>query len=130
MSLKQATADLSVLPDKLLEAAIEGALEIAYLILGSAQIHVRVKTGSLRDSGRIERGGKTKHFAVIRVRFGGYILNPETGKLVDYAAIVEQRYPYLRPAVLEYRGQMADIIRRFCLEAMKEVESHGVLRFS
>lgn len=130
MNLKQATADLSALPEKLLEASTQAALEVTHLILGTAQVRVRVETGSLRDSGRVERGGKGKYWTIIRVRFGGYIINPKTGKLVDYARIIEQRYPYLRPAVAEYRGQMADVIRRFCLEAIREVESHGVLKFS
>jgi len=129
MSLKQVSADLSGLPDKLLEAATQGALNVAHLVLGTAQVNVRVDTGSLRDSGRVERGGKGKHWAVIRVRFGGYVVNPRTGKLVDYARFIEFHYPYLKPAVAEYRGQMAEVIRRFCLEVIKDIESHGVLKF-
>lgn len=123
-------ADLSGLPDKLLEAATEAALQVAELIKGTAQIYVRVDTGSLRDSGRIERGGVNANRNVVRVRFGGYVVNPKTGKFVNYAAVIEARYPYLSPAVAAYRNQIEDVIRRFCLEAVREVESHGVLRFS
>ena len=129
MSLKQAVHDLDAVPDKLLEAALEAMLEQAQLIKGLAQVRVRVKTGSLRDSGRVERGGKDKHWAKVSVRFGGYVINPDTGKLVNYAGIVEERWPYLRPAVAEVRPQIASVIRRFCLEAVKDVEAHGVLRF-
>ena len=121
--------DLSSVPDKLLEAANEAALQVAHLILGVAQVGVRVDTGSLRDSGRIERGGEGKYWAVVRVRFGGYVVNPRSGKLVDYAAIVERRYPYLKPAVDAFRDQLNDVIRQYCLVAMRDIESHGVLKF-
>lgn len=128
-SLKQVAADLSGLPDKLLAGALEAILEQAQLIKGLAQYHVRVETGSLRDSGRVERGGKGKHWAKVSVRFGGYIVNPKTGKLVNYARVVEVRYPYLKPAVDSVRPQIADVIRRYCLEHVRDVEAQGVLRF-
>ena len=129
MSLKQAAADLEGLPDKLLEAALEAILEQVQLIKGLAQVKVRVETGSLRDSGRVERGGRGKRWARVSVRFGGYVTNPKTGKLVDYARIIEERWPYLGPAVASVRPQIAAVIRRFCLAHVKDVEAHGVLQF-
>jgi len=115
--------DVAAIPNKLLEGAEEAILELAHLILGLAQVHIRVDTGSLRDSGRVERGGKTMHWRQVRVRFGGYIVNPKTGKLVNYAAIVEQKWPYLRPAGEEVRGQAEELIRRVCLEHVKTLGS-------
>ena len=115
--------DVAEIPEKLLEGAEEAILQIADLVLGVAQIHVRVKTGSLRDSGRKERGGRGKLWREVKVRFGGHIVNPETGRLVDYAAIIESRYPYLKPAVQEVRPEMDEIIRRLCLAQVANLAS-------
>lgn len=128
-SLKQAAADLDFVPAKLLAGALEAILEQAQLIKGLAQVHVRVETGSLRDSGRVERAGQGKHWAKVSVRFGGYVVNPKTGKLVNYARIIEVRFPYLKPAADEVQPQTAAVIRRYCLASVKSVEAHGVLRF-
>ena len=105
---------IAQIPDKLLEGAEQAILETAHLVLGLAQVHVRVDTGSLRDSGRIERGGKGLHWAEVKVRFGGYVTNPRTGRLVDYAAIIEQRYPYLAPAAREAEPEIRATINRIC----------------
>ena len=107
-------ADLADLPEKLLDAAFEYLLESAQLIKGLAQVRVRVDTGSLRDSIRVERGGKGKHWRRVRVRAGGYITNPDTGRLVDYAGYVESKYPYLRPAVDEVMPQIREGLRYVC----------------
>jgi hypothetical protein len=115
--------DIATIPQKLLEGAEEAILQCAYLVLGLAQVHVRVDTGSLRDSGRIERGGQGMHFRQIRVRFGGYVINPKTGKLVDYAAAVEARYPYLKPAVQESESEVRDIVNRVCLASVADLAS-------
>ena len=105
--------DIAAIPQKLLEGAEEAVLECAYLVLGLAQVYVRVDTGSLRDSGRIERGGQGMHWRQIKVRFGGYKINRKTGKLVDYAAVVEHFYPYLKPAVRQSETEINQIINIF-----------------
>lgn len=115
--------DIASIPEKMLEGAFQAIMEAAYLVLGIAQVHVRVDTGSLRDSGRIERGGQGLHWRQVRVRFGGYIINPKTGKLVDYARIIEFKYPFLGPAVKEVRPQINDIIRRICLAEVARLRS-------
>jgi hypothetical protein len=115
--------DIAEIPNKLLDGAEEAILQIADLVLGLAQVHVRVDTGSLRDSGRKERGGRGKMWREVKVRFGGYVVNPRTGRLVDYAAIIESRYPYLKPAVQEVRPQMDEIIRRLCLAQVASLPS-------
>ena len=104
-TIKQQIAQI---PSKLLEGAEQAIMETAHLVLGLAQVHVRVDTGSLRDSGRIERGGKGLHWAEVKVRFGGYVTNPRTGRLVDYAAIIEHRYPYLSLAVRSRTGNQGN----------------------
>ena len=115
--------DIAEIPEKLLEGAEEAILQIAELVKGIAQVHIRVETGACRDSGRIERGGRGKFRCEVKVRFGGYVVNPKTGRLVDYAAILEQRYPYLKPAVQEVRPEMEDIIRRLCLAQVASLAS-------
>lgn len=110
--------DLAMLPEKMLEAAYEELLQQAELMKGLAQVGVRVDTGSLRDSIRIERTAPTHHLhKMVRVRAGGYVTNPKTGKIVDYAAIVESRYPFMRPAWEQIRGNIVSLIQRRVVEA-------------
>lgn len=110
--------DLAMLPEKMLDHAFEVVLDQAHVMAGYAQIYVRVDTGSLRDSIRVERGGKGKHWRTVRVRAGGYITNPDTGRLVDYAAFVESKYPYMRPAWQQVRGTIADLVAAKLVEAV------------
>lgn len=93
------------------DGAVEQVLdEAAHLVVGLAQMYVHVDTGSLRDSIRVERGGESLHWRQFSVRAGGYIVNPKTGRLVDYAAVVEERYPYLWPALEEVAPQLTDLV--------------------
>ena len=119
--------DIASIPTKLLEGAEEAIMEVAYLVLGLAQVHVRVDTGSLRDSGRIEKGGQGMHWRQVKVRFGGYVVNPKTNRLVDYAAIVEAKYPYLKPAWREAEAEAIQIINRVCRAQIEELESLKVV---
>lgn len=118
---------IAQIPDKLLEGAEQAVIETAQLVLGLAQIYVRVETGSLRDSGRIERGGQGTHWRTVRVRFGGYVVNPKTGKLVDYATHIERRYPYLSKAAQETEMETRDLINRICLHNLQSLDK---LQFS
>jgi HK97 gp10 family phage protein len=79
----------------MLEHAFEALLKQAELIKGLAQVYVPVETGSLRDSIRIERGGVGKGWRQVRVRAGGYVANPKTGRLVDYAKYQEFGTKYI-----------------------------------
>lgn len=87
MSLAQVEEGL----DPVLE---EELVEMAHFMKGYAKRFVRVDTGSLKKSIRVEH---IRRLAV-RVRAGGYIINPKTGKLVNYAVYVEAKYPFMRPA--------------------------------
>ena len=108
-TLKQ---DLAELPEKMLEGAWEEIIQVVTRMKGLAQAYVLVDTGSLRDSIRVERGGQGKYWREIRVRAGGYVTNPKTGKLVDYAAIVEMKYPYMAPAWQDVCHDLIDLIKR------------------
>lgn len=101
---------LAMLPEKVLDWAEEAILNGAHLMVGYAQVYVDVDTGSLRDSIRIERGGQKLYWREIRVRAGGYVTNPKTGRLVDYAVYVEARHPFMLPAYLEVRDQIKMMI--------------------
>lgn len=81
--------------DEGLEPELERDLiDAARFIKTLAQAYVRVDTGSLQESIRVEH---IRRLAV-RVRAGGYVTNPKTKKLVDYAIYVEERFPFMRPA--------------------------------
>lgn len=69
-------------------------LEAAYFMMWLAKGFVRVDTGSLQKSIRVEHIARL----AVRVRAGGYIVNPKTGRLVDYALYQEHYHPYLHPA--------------------------------
>lgn len=81
--------------------------ETADSIRVDARKLVRKDTRSLEKSIRkqtIRREGKT---ISVRVTAGGYMVNPKTGRLVDYAVHQEygtskmEAHPYLRPAVIK-----------------------------
>lgn len=111
--------ELAELPEKMLAYAEEALLDQARLMKGYAQILVRVDTGALRDSVRVERGGRGAHHRVIRVRAGGYVRNPRTGLLVGYAAHVERKYPFMRPAYERVKDTVAEMIRARVVQGVK-----------
>jgi hypothetical protein len=102
---------LATLPEKMLEYAFEVLLKQAELMKGLAQVYVPVDTGSLRDSIRVERGGEGLYWRQVRVRAGGYVTNPRTGKLVNYAVYVEATQPFMQPAFSEVKPTIADMLR-------------------
>lgn len=111
---------IAQLPEKMLEWAEEVLLEQAQLIKALAQAYVPVDTGSLRDSIRIERGGKGVHRRQVSVRAGGYVVNPRTHRLVDYAVFVEAKQPFMRPAFEQVKPTIAEMIRARVVEKANE----------
>ena len=108
---------IATLPEKMLEYAHEVLLKQAELIKGLAQVYAPVDTGALRDSIRVERGGEGQHWRQVRVRAGGYVTNPKTGRKVDYAVHMEYGtrhtpgYYYLTAAVAEVQPTIAGMIK-------------------
>lgn len=129
MSLNKVVQHLSEVPDKLLEGGEEALVETAHLMVGYIQVTARVDTGSYRDSARMERVPARAAQRVIRVRVGGYVVNPKTRRLVDYATFLERRYRTVENAWEQVRGQVEAIIRRKCMAQLKQIEVAGVLRF-
>lgn len=114
--LGRAKTDLADLPEKMLEWAFEVLMSRAELMKGLAQVYVPVDTGTLRDTIRVERGGEGKDWRRVRVRAGGYRINPRSNRICDYAAIVEQRQPYMRPAWEEVKGDIEAMIKAKIVE--------------
>jgi HK97 gp10 family phage protein len=116
---------LAELPEKMLDYAFEVLMQRAELIKDLAQIYVPVDTGSLRDSIRIERGGEGKAWRQVKVRAGGYITNPDTGRIVDYAKYQEfgTRFIYgqfyLTRAVEEVQPTIAEMIKAGVVEKVE-----------
>lgn len=90
-----------------LERYVAEALdEIAGNIITDAKSYVAVDTGSLQKSIRKQVYAKPAHnVRKIGVRAGGYVRNPKTGRLVDYAVYQEygtsrmRPQPFMRPAI-------------------------------
>ncbi len=102
--------DIGLLKENVDRIAEEALDQVCDLIVGYAKVYVNVDTGSLRDSIRKERGGEGLGWRLFRVRAGGYIVNPKTGRLVDYAAYVESRFPFLAPAIAEVEPEIGELI--------------------
>ena len=113
-------AKLANLPEKMLDYAEEVLLDAAHLMVGLAQVYAPVDTGSLRDSIRVERGGTGMGWRGVSVRAGGYVVNPKTGLLVNYAAICEARTPYMRPAFDQVEPTIAEMIKSKVVEKISE----------
>lgn len=113
--------DIAELPEKMLDFAFEVLMDRARLMQGIAQTLVNVDTGSLRDSIRIERVAPSHHHhRVVRVRAGGYVTNPKTRKIVDYAAIQEMKHPYMRPAWEQVRVGIEEMIKAKVVQGINE----------
>ena len=126
MSIKLDASDtyvkekLANLPEKMLEFAFEVMMERAHLIAGLWQIYINVDTGSARDSIRVERGGEGLHWRQIRVRGGGYVTNPKTGRLVDYMVIIEVKYGAGKMAFDEVKSTIASMIEALVVQKASE----------
>lgn len=109
---------LAELPEKMLDAAYEELDQQAELMKGIWQVIAPVDTGSYRDSVRKERGGIGKGWRVVRVRAGGYVTNPRTGRLVDYAVYLERKYHCGERAWQQVCGNIEALIRRAVVMAV------------
>jgi hypothetical protein len=116
--LGRAKTDLADLPEKMLDWAFEVLMSRAELMKDLAQVYVPVDTGTLRDTIRVERGGEGKDWRRVRVRAGGYRVNPRSKTICNYASLVEQRFPYMRPAWEEVKGDIEEMIKAKIVESV------------
>jgi len=122
VGLKELEDKLSNLDVKLSKALDEALNEIAEKIRDDAKSFVPVDTGALRKSIRIEKKGKLQ---VSIVAGGGGVINPRTGREVDYAGYVEfgtsrmNPQPYMQPALEKNRDEILRIVKEKVLEVFK-----------
>jgi len=113
---------LSNLDVKLSRALDEALKEIAEKIRDDAKGFVPVDTGALKKSIRIEKKGKLQ---VSIVAGGGGVINPRTGREVDYASFVEfgtsrmSPQPYMQPALEKNRDEILRIVKEKVLEVFR-----------
>lgn len=107
---------LAELPEKMVEYAFEALLKQAQLMRDLAQVYCPVDTGSLRDSIRVERGGEGKGWREVRVRAGGYITNPRTGRKVDYAIYQEAARGFMAAAYEDVKPTIELMIQNAVVE--------------
>lgn len=112
LELSPTKQQIAELPEQMMEGAWEEIIQLMTTMKGFAQVFVLVDTGALRDSIRVERGGKGKGWRVIRLRAGGYVINQKTGRLVDYACIIERKHSYICRAWYLLCSNVENLIRR------------------
>jgi HK97 gp10 family phage protein len=106
--------------EKALDPGAEtGVKKVAVKIRDSARLKVRKDTGSLMRSIRFgEYARPTGHVHSIRVTAGGYVRNPKTGEIVDYAVHQElgtsnmTGQPYLGPSFQEHSRELMKEIKK------------------
>jgi hypothetical protein len=92
------TTQIHNLPETAKAEAMAILLANAELIIGLAQVRVRVDTGSLRDSIHIEQIGDS-----VIVKAGGLT--------APHAPIIEAKYPFLKPSVDEVLPQINEQLK-------------------
>jgi len=113
---------LSVLDSRLDNAMDEALNEIAEKIRDDAKNFVPVDTGALQKSIRVE---KKRRLEVSVVAGGGGIINPKSGREVNYAGYVEfgtsrmRAQPYMQPALEKNMNGIPRIIKRKVEEALR-----------
>jgi len=113
---------LSNLDEKLGKALDEALNEIAEKIRDDAKGFVPVDTGALRKSIRVEKKGKLE---VQVIAGGGGVINPRTGREVDYAGYVEfgtsrmSPQPYMQPALEKNRDEILRVVKEKVFEVFR-----------
>ena len=104
---------------------IEGLSEVADKIVSDAKTMVPIETGSLQKSICKQHHVSEGNIHNIGVSSGGYVTNPKTGRIVNYAAHVEYGTskmapkPYLRPALEANRQSLTEVLREKVEESLK-----------
>ena len=114
--LQRIKLTLAQLQEGLMTEIKTDLLDAAHFMVTMAKAYCPVDTGTLQKTIRKERGGSGLHWRVMRVRAGGYFVNPKTGRICDYATYVEARTPFMAPAYQSVETFLADQIRLKVLE--------------
>ena len=116
---------LKKMPDKVREQAQDKLLTYAHKVKNVAYMMVPVKTGSLQKSIRVEVYSVPAGYLVkLGIRAGGYVTNPESHRIVDYAAFVEygtrkmRAQPFMRPAIKFYESELKRTLKEIVKGAL------------
>lgn len=122
LDLPEDSQKLADLPARLLALVHEQLLAQAMLMCDIAQQLCPVDTGSLENSIRVEEASTENPSlsCAVRVIAGGEVVNPKTGKVVDYAWIVEAKTPFMLPAWLMTRDRLTETITTQVPNALNE----------
>jgi len=123
--LVELNADLTKIAGSLDKAVAEGLAEAAEKIKDDAKEFAPVDTGALQKSiRRSDVSSRGRQHKVSVIAGGGGIINPKTGREVDYAAYQEfgtsrtPPQPYMRPALEKNREGIRRILTKKILEAL------------
>ena len=84
---------------------------------------VHVLTGSLQKSIRRESyASPAGVMHMMGVRAGGFVVNPRTKRLVDYAAFHEARFPFIAPSWARRESLLHQVMREALYEAIREIK--------
>ena len=116
---------LKKLPDEVREQAQDKLVVLAHKVKNVAYMMVPVKTGSLQKSIRVEVYSLPAGYLVkLGIRAGGYVTNPESHRIVDYAAFVEygtrkmRAQPFMRPAIKFYESELKRTLKEIVKGAL------------
>lgn len=107
-------SDLSQLAEIARKAGVEAVSDVADRIVVNAKGLCPTRTGSLQQSIRKECVGNS-----VRVRAGGYVTNPLTGKIVDYAVFVEAKTGFMKLSLDAERDRLLDLVRQRVAEKLR-----------
>jgi len=103
--------------DRIDPETVDGLNQVADRVVEDAKATVRVDTGSLQKSIRKQHHVSQGHIHSISVSSGGYIVNPKTARIVDYARYLEYGtsrmppYPFMVPALERNRPFLVLVLR-------------------
>jgi len=95
---------------------VEGLIMVAERVVEDAKATVRVDTGSLQRSIRRQHHVSEGHIHSVAVTAGGYVVNPKTGRLVDYGPYLEYGTskmppsPFMQPALEMSRALLLAVL--------------------
>jgi len=111
-----------------MDANVRAALDkVADQVKEDAKALCPVDTGSLKASIRKEAVARpADNIWEVGVRAGGYVTNPKSHKIVNYAIHVEfgtsraRAQPFMRPAILANKANIAEAIKKGTEKSLQE----------
>jgi len=118
-------ARLGAASERIDPKTVEGLVTVADRVVDSAKFMAPVDTGSLQRSIRRQHHVSQGHVHSVAVTAGGYVVNPKTGQVVNYAAHVEYGtrriapQPYMNPALEMNRSFLQSVLMEKTAESLR-----------